>query len=452
VKSNSCGCEAHPDRALLERFMSGQVTADEGRSILKHLMTDCEVCREITGPLAPFGRTARMQESNGEAESVEARDATASTLLARLRERQRAIEKEREEAQALFAELQSQEQPHRLLLVRNSARFHTWGLAELLIEESYVRRHDDSHRTMALADLAVEIVERMDESVYGSASLHDLRARAWAMKGNALRILSDLRGAGRCLNRALKLLEQGTGDPLEEAKVCEFFAALRSNQRRVDRAVRLQHRAMRLYRRAGHAERLGRAMVDLASYNALAGDRDYAIELVQKALEMVDAERDPRTVLAARHNLAVFLQESGRLREAMTVLAQARSLYDTLADRNHLLRLRWLEGCLARDIGETKLAEEAFLDVYQGFVDVTPLAAAQVCLELAALYLDAGREDEVAAIVIAIEKVFRAHEIDEHAVAAWLLLREAVERRRLHTAVLKDVAARLRTVSDKPKR
>ena len=432
--------------------MAGDVTPDEGRSILTHLMTDCVTCREITGPLAPFGRTARLQESNSEAESGESKSAPASTLLARLRERQRAIEKEREEAQGLFAELQTQEHAHRLLLVRNSSRFHTWGLAELLIDESYIRRHDDIHRTMELAEIAVEIVERIDESVYGSATLSDLRARAWAMKGNALRIRSELREAGRCLNRALKLLEEGTGDPLEEAKVCEFFAALRSNQRRIDRAVRLQHRAMRLYRRAGHSERLGRAMVDLASYNALAGDRDYAIELVQKALEMVDAERDPRTVLAARHNLAVFLQESGRLREAMTVLAQARSLYEKLGDRHHLLRLRWLEGCLARDVGELKLAEEAFLEVYQGFVDVTPLAAAQVGLELATLYLEAGREDEVAPIVLTIERVFRAHEIDEHAVAAWLILREAVERKRLHAAVLKDVAARLRSVSDLPKR
>ena len=119
-------------------------------------------------------------------------------------------------------------------------------------------------------------------------------------------------------------------------------------------------------------------MVDLASYNALAGDREFAIELVQKALEMVDAERDPRTVLAARHNLAVFLQESGRLREALAVLAQARSLYETLGDRRNLLRLRWLEGSLAEDVGEIALAEEAFLEVYHGFVDETPLAAAQV--------------------------------------------------------------------------
>ena len=169
-------------------------------------------------------------------------------------------------------------------LVRNSSRFRTWGLAELLIDESFRHRFDEPARPRLLADLGVELASRLDVAVYGSAAVNDLRARAWAMRGNALRLTSDLRGSARCLTRALKLLEEGSGDPLEEARVCELFAALRSNQRRVDLAVRLQERALRLYRRAGHRDRLGKAMVDLASYNALVGDRDRAIETVPEGV------------------------------------------------------------------------------------------------------------------------------------------------------------------------
>ena len=451
MTGNSRG-EAHPTRASLERFMSGEVSVDEGRLILSHLLSDCAVCRRITGPLAPFGRADLLPEDERSVDSTGPTSASSSVLLDRLRESQRAIEAERKEAPDRLAELEAQGQPHRLLLARNSSRFQTWGLAELLMSESFDRRHDDAEGTLHLAELAVEIADRLDPERYGDAAVYDLRARGWAMKGNAQRVRCDLREAGRSLARALKLLEQGSGDPLEEARVCEFFAALRSNQRRIDQAVRLQHRAMRLYRRAGHRERLGRAMVDLASYNALAGDRDHAIELVHKALDMVDAERDPRTVLAARHNLAVFLQESGRLREALVVLAQARSLYETLGDRRNLLKLRWLEASLARDVGEKRLAEEAFLDAYQGFVDDSPLAAAQVALELATLYLETGREAEVTAIVLAIEQVFRAHEIESDALTAWLILREAVERKRLHAAVLEDVGVRLRAVRDRSTR
>jgi tetratricopeptide (TPR) repeat protein len=430
--------------------MRGEVTLSEGRSILAHLLTDCEVCRQVTGRLAPFGRT--VSAAVGETPAAEPLHDTTTALLERIRERERAIEKERAEAAGLFEELEAQGQAHRMLLVRNSDRFLTWGLAELLIDESFSHRFNDRQLTSDLADLAVEVAERLDPEVYGAALVNDLQARAWANRGNAQRLRSELRSATRCLNRALKLIEEGTGDPLEEARVCELFAALRSNQSRVELAVRLQERAMRLYRRAGHRDKLGKAMVDLASYHALVGDRAHAIDLVKKALLMVDGERDPHTVLAARHNLAVFLQESGRLREALEVLAEAHPLYERLGDRYNLLKLRRLEGNLAQELGDFKVAEQAYEEVYEGFVDVSAIAAARVALDLASLYLESGCEAKVPPIVAAVEKVFRAQGLESDALSTWLVLREAIEQKRLHTALLEDVAVRLDRLRDRPNR
>ena len=93
--------------------MSGDVTPGEGRSILAHLLTDCAVCREITGPLAPFGRTALLEDPTEPIESGESkrRSPTTAALLASLRQRERAIETEREDAPSLLAELEAQEQP-----------------------------------------------------------------------------------------------------------------------------------------------------------------------------------------------------------------------------------------------------------------------------------------------------------------------------------------------------
>jgi tetratricopeptide (TPR) repeat protein len=423
--------------------MAGAVSVSEGRAILVHLLTDCAVCREITGPLAPFGRAAVLDELELEEPTTGAATRSAAALLEHLRNREQLIENERKQAEGLLAELTVQAHAHRLLLVRNSGRFSSWGMAELLVDESYEHRFKDLQHTRELAELGVEVAERLGVEIYGSAAVNDLRARAWAMWGNSLRLASDLRGSSRCLTRALKLLEDGSGDPLEEARVCELFAALRSNQRRVDQAVRLQERAMRLYRRAGQSDRLGKAMVDLASYYALAGDRQRAIAMIEKALELVDGERDPHTVLAARHNLAVFLQESGRPREALVVLAGARSLHEQVGNRGTLLRLRWLEGRLAREMGDSAQAEEAFEEVYRGFTDTSPIDAAQVALDLALLYVETGRLDEVPAIVLSVEMVFRTHEVERDALAAWIVMREAVERKRLHKVLIKDIADRL---------
>ena len=440
---------AHPDRESLERFMAGEATVSEGQRILSHLLSDCSECRRVTGPLAPFGRMSLDVDADSEpAAAVGVSEATAA-LIDRLKLREHAMEAEREQAAALVAELEDQAHPHRLLLVRNSARFRTWAVAELLVDESFRHRFDEVELTRELAELAVEVADRLDRGTYGAGAVNDLRARAWSMQGNALRLGSDLRGANRCLTRALQLLEEGSGDPIEEARVCELFAALRSNQRRTALAVRLQERALRLYRRAGQRERLGKAMVDLASYTSLAGDRDRAIQMVEKALDLVDAERDPHTVLAARHNLAVFLQEGGRLREAIVVLAGARSLYQTLGDRRNLLRLRWLEGRLSREIGELADAEEAFEEVYRSFSEDWPIAAALAALDLALVYLETGRVDEVPAIVLGVEAVFRAHDVEQEALAAWIVLREAVARQGLREVVIKDVALRLERLRDR---
>ena len=67
----------------------------------------------------------------------------------------------------------------------------------------------------------------------------------------------------------------------------------------------------------------------------------------------------------------------------MAVLTAARPLCEKLGDRSHVLRLRWLEGKLASEVGETKLAQDAYEEVYDGFVEYSPIDAALVSLDLA---------------------------------------------------------------------
>lgn len=45
----------HPDPRLLERFMRGEASALERRSIVRHMLTGCLQCLEVTRPLWRFG-------------------------------------------------------------------------------------------------------------------------------------------------------------------------------------------------------------------------------------------------------------------------------------------------------------------------------------------------------------------------------------------------------------
>jgi hypothetical protein len=102
--------------------------------------------------------------------------------------------------------------------------------------------------------------------------------------------------------------------------------------------------------------------------------------------------------------------------------------------------MRWLEGRLAREVGELEQAEQAFEEVYAGFVDYAPIDAALVALDLALLYVENGRVEEVPSVVVAVEGVLRTQEVSRGALAAWIVLREAVERKRLHDTLIKHTA------------
>jgi len=46
---------SHPARAELERFMRGEMPPEESRAIVRHLLTGCLECRQVTGRLWSFG-------------------------------------------------------------------------------------------------------------------------------------------------------------------------------------------------------------------------------------------------------------------------------------------------------------------------------------------------------------------------------------------------------------
>jgi len=46
---------AHPDTALLEGFLRGELTAAETRTVVRHLLTGCPHCVKVTGRVWPPG-------------------------------------------------------------------------------------------------------------------------------------------------------------------------------------------------------------------------------------------------------------------------------------------------------------------------------------------------------------------------------------------------------------
>ncbi|HET9212093.1 MAG TPA: hypothetical protein VFR03_16950, partial [Thermoanaerobaculia bacterium] len=330
-------------------------------------------------------------------------------------------------------------------LLRVDPAFHNWALGEVLIEESRTSLGSDLDRARELADCAAIVAGALEpKSTFGGALINDLQARAWGARGEVLRRLADLRGAGEAFAAADGFIVQGTGDPLEEAGLLELKAALCRDQSRTQEARCMLDDAAAVYRRYRDFHLLGRVFIQKGCVHAQAGEWAAAADWLRKGLSLIDPERDRRLDLAARCCLMLYLTESGRAREARFLLKASRAEMLRHGTPWLLARLRWLEGKIYDALGFPAEAERALIDARQGFLDLkAELNAAAVSLDLAVLYTAQERAAEVRGLATEILPIFRSRELHREAIAALIALREASRMETRSARLLAEVRAHL---------
>lgn len=424
------------------------------REILSHLLGGCDECQAVARRYwAAPGTASAVEDPSEEAAQTSpgVDDAAWNRLLARASDHQERLTAERHSAPQQCVELERHPQQRRMLIVRNQRRYQTWGLCEELLHRSWESRFDDAGRMLELAEVASAVAEVLDDAVYGSAAW-DMRARALAYVANAQRVSSDFRSAEKTFRDARKALDEGTGDPLELATILNFETTLRVRQHRYDDALRLAEREIALVRRWGQLHRLGEAYHSRGLVHGLRGDLSQAIRDFERCLEYLDPERDARIVLTSRHNLVSLLHDAGRLEEAMSRLRETRPLYHQLGDRLNLLRLRQLEGEIALAQGEAKLAEDCFLEARNGMIaSNVAWDAAEISLRLAELYLEQGRNRETRDVAEQIMPIFQSRDLQTEAIAALLLIREAVFNETLTVHMVRQTISYLRQLRSLPR-
>ncbi|HEX4498890.1 MAG TPA: tetratricopeptide repeat protein, partial [Thermoanaerobaculia bacterium] len=151
------------------------------------------------------------------------------------------------------------------------------------------------------------------------------------------------------------------------------------------------------------------------------------------------------------HNLIGFLNESGQSQEALSVLEQTRSLYLTLGEQTHLIRLRWLEGRICRDLGRLDEAETALREARDGFIEHgIGFDAARASLDLATVYLQQGRTGELKRVASEMVPIFESRDVHQEALAALLLFRQAADAEEVTLGLLERIAGYLRRARQNP--
>ncbi len=441
----------HPRREDLERFMLGELAEPESRDILRHLLEDCPDCRRTTGLLWQIGSEGAEELPLDGLLGAGSYDGAIRRAGRRVQSLQERRAEERAAAPRLLAELARLPAAHRRLLVRNSSRYHSWGLCEILLERGQEERFGEPRAYEELAELAIAVAEALPAADYGEQLIADLLARGWAELANARRLLADFRSSERAFRTAEQHLAKGGGDPLERARLLDLKASLRYCQARRPEAHALLDRAIGTYRRYGADHAAGRALVKKAVVHHYAGENETAVGVLAQALPLIDVVREPRLVLTAHHNLAVWLQALGRLDEAVELIARSRPLYAAFGDEVDLIRLRLVEGKIAAARGRVEEAEAALREAREGFVaKEMGDDAAQASLDLAELYAAQGRTAEVLTLANEMLRLFGSQELEVEAMAALILFEQAAAAEQATAGLVHEISLRLQQARREP--
>ena len=303
---------------------------------------------------------------------------------------------------------------------------------EALLQRAWGLRHDDPEEMRRTARLAVITAS-------GLSSQTDLLSRAWAVYGNACRIAGDLTEAQQALDRAAEILGPGAGNPEDRARLYELQASLESARGNDELALAAVDAAYALYQERGDRHMAGRALITKGLYTGWAGRSRDAFRITQRGLDMVDEAREPELVLAAIHNQIWFLVESGRLREARSLLGAHR---DELAtDEAQRLDLLWLEGRILAGLRNERRALADLEAAEQGFAAAGRRSqAASVKLDQAAIHLRLGDAARALSLVRAAEEAFLQIEAPQSTHMALAFLRQRLAQRALPAPVVLRLA------------
>lgn len=391
--------EQHFTSEDLRAFGSGKLPRERVRTAVAHLLRGCQDCQSRSAALW------RPQEAVPE----DAYDAAFERVAAALRGKHAGVpasaqdkEKDMEKVEALIAQ--------------------AWSL-----------RHESPAEMLRIARLALLGANGLSPQVLGvdgTPQLADVQSRAWAIYGNACRVAGDLDEAQGALDRAAGLHAQGTGDPLIRAQLYELQASLEAARGNYDLALTALDAAYAIYQEKGDGHMAGRALISMGLHAGNAGRTRDALRLTRQGLEKVDEARDPGLVLSALHNQLWFFLESGRPREARTLLRLHR---DRLATGEaQRLDLLWLDGRIKAGLRDAEGALEDLEAAEQGFAATGRQSkAASVKLDQAAVHLLLGDSARALALVCACEEELMREDVSKNILMALAFLRQTLAQRQV---------------------
>lgn len=411
----------HPSLETMARWLAGELDHEAVlRELAPHLSGSCAVCRRNQAEIQ------RLKEECGHwSETVAVFETREAPELARR-----------------FEGLPYEE---RMRLVDEEEDLQTWGLCQHLLKEVRKALFEDPLSAIEAARLAVRIAGHLGDSYHPDWVL-ELRAKAHAYLGNALRVVGELRSADHEFLLADECLElEGTGSARVQAEVLGLKGSLRLDQRRLPEALELVDRALALYRSVQDQRGVSKALLKKAKVLHELGETEEALNLSNRAVAQIRPTEDPTLFSQVRFNQLAWLTLLGQYQEAAQILPEVQGLFSRSARPTETIRIRWCEALIAQGLGRTAEAEAAYREVREKFLELgKAYDAALVSLDLAALFAERGETEALKRIAAEILPVFQSRDVHREALAALLLFHQACAEERATVETIRQVTDLLR--------
>jgi tetratricopeptide (TPR) repeat protein len=430
--------DSHVSPEEMKRFVANELSAPEAQELVTHLLTGCPGC------LALARREGALEPGPGRA--ADGFEAILRRLETKLRGVQRDVDAQLRRGAAQWARLAPLSPAQRLTLLRNDRSLCHWGLLRNALDACLQAGKMNPVEAVDIASFALAIAESLDTRLYPPGNLNDFRSRALTALANAKRAAADFQGSERDFAAARKAMEQGTGDPYERANVICHEALLLRDLGEFEAAVDLLDEAFRLYRRVNDTHLCGRVLVQQASSIGFV-DPLKGVELARRGLEMLDPKSgDKHLELSARNTLVHFLNDAGFAEEARVMQEAMRPLYAQFPGVAVQSRMAWLDGLIARNLGDFPTAEKKLRELREVFSRHDfDLELALVSLDLAELLLWSRRSAEAALLLRETFPVLVAWGLEKDLLALWLALADHLQAGTDEaTLLMREAAATLR--------
>ena len=352
-------------------------------------------------------------------------------------------------AEALWQEIQhlkGQELQRELEVISSS-----WVTVIFLVEQASEASHASTQRSLELAETAVSMAFAISEESYPPRLLWNLRALAVAACGNARRLVLDLIGAERDLDRALDFSRKGSGATRVRARILSFLGSLRRDQRRLSEGQDVLEQARDLYEHSGANRQAGEVCMTLAELAAMRDSFDSAVSHLTYAQQVIDRQAEPLLFAMCQHNLVANLVAAEHFEEARLRVGSVRQIWRSLGKGKYLAQAVWLTGKIEFGLQEFDRARTALLEASVFFDQQENLFGwALVQLDLALVYFVLGDLSSLKRVATEAFVVFRDTGVHREASAALLCLKEASEAEAATKALISEVASFLETSRQSP--